>query len=100
LPIAFAGVFLQTRLRREFYLKRETTISPNGEATVTETRAARVTYPQNWHAYNAAQSAEKELFCHLLRDLCSNVPGPERGMGRPYRSATRFSPHASRSTPA
>jgi transposase len=67
----------------EFYLKRETTISPNGETTVTETRAARVTYPQNWHAYNAAQSAEKELFCHLLRDLCATVPEPERGMGRP-----------------
>lgn len=67
----------------EFYLKRETTISPDGETTVTDTRAARVTYPQNWTAYNAAQTAEKELFCHLLRDLCSAVPEPERGKGRP-----------------
>jgi transposase len=67
----------------EFYLKRETTISPDGETTVTETRAMRVTYPQNWPAYNAAQCAEKELFLHLLRDLCSAVPEPERGMGRP-----------------
>ncbi|MGZ5440929.1 MAG: transposase [Thermoanaerobaculia bacterium] len=67
----------------EFYLKRETTITPDGETTVTETRAMRVTYPQNWTAYNAAQTAEKELFCHLLRDLCAAVPEPERGKGRP-----------------
>lgn len=67
----------------EFYLKRETTITPDGTETVTETRAMRVTYPQNWSAYNAAQTAERELFCHLLRDLCSAVPEPERGKGRP-----------------
>jgi transposase len=67
----------------EFYLKRETTITPEGEETVAETRAMRVTYPQNWAAYNAAQVAEKELFCHLLRDLCAAVPEPERGKGRP-----------------
>lgn len=67
----------------EFFLKRETTITPDGETTVTETRAMRVTYPQNWAAYNAAQTAEKELFCHLLRDLTASVPEPERGKGRP-----------------
>jgi transposase len=67
----------------EFYLKRETTISPNGETTVTETRAARVTYSQDWPKYNAAQCAEKELFCHLLRDLCDALPQPERANGRP-----------------
>jgi transposase len=67
----------------EFYLKRETTISPDGETTVTETRAMRVTYSQNWPAYNAAQTAEKDLFCHLLRDLCGAVPEPVRGMGHP-----------------
>ena len=67
----------------EFFLKRETIISPDGETTVTETRAMRVTYPQNWPAYNAAQTGEKELFCLMLRDLCATVPEPERGMGRP-----------------
>jgi transposase len=67
----------------EFYLKRETTISPEGETTITETRAVRVTYPQDWPAYNAAQCAEKELFCLLLRDLCASLQEPERGMGRP-----------------
>jgi transposase len=67
----------------EFYLKRETTTTPDGETTVTETRAVRVTYPQDWPAYNAAQVAEKEVFLHLLRDLCAAVPEPVRGMGRP-----------------
>ncbi|HEV7243157.1 MAG TPA: transposase [Thermoanaerobaculia bacterium] len=67
----------------EYFLKRETTITPDGETTVTETRAVRVTYPQNWPAYNAAQTAEKELFLHLLRDLCAAVPEPVRSMGRP-----------------
>lgn len=63
----------------EIVIKRET--APDG--TVTETRAARVTYSQNWPAYNAAQTSEKEAFCKLLRDLCSNVPSPEQGRGRP-----------------
>jgi len=67
----------------EFFLKRETIISPDGETTVTETRAVRVSYPQNWPAYNAAQTAEKELFCHLLSDLCAAVPEPVHGKGRP-----------------
>jgi hypothetical protein len=68
----------------QFVLKRETTITPEGETTVTETRAVRVSYAQpSWHAYNAAQTAEKELFCHLLSDLCATVPEPVRSMGRP-----------------
>jgi transposase len=67
----------------EFYLKRDTMTAPNGETIVTETRAVRLTYAQDWPKYNAAQCAEKELFLHLLRDLCSTVPEPERSMGRP-----------------
>jgi transposase len=67
----------------EFYLRRETTVAPDGETTVTETRAVRMTYAQNWPQYNRAQTVEKEMFCHLLRDLCAVLPQPERGMGRP-----------------
>ncbi|HSY47848.1 MAG TPA: transposase [Thermoanaerobaculia bacterium] len=67
----------------EFYLKRETVVAPDGETTVTETRAMRVTYSQDWPAYNRAQCAEKELFCHLLRDLCAVLPQPVRVPGRP-----------------
>jgi transposase len=50
---------------------------------VTETAAVRVTYPQNWPAYNRAQSQEKELFCHLLHDLAAGVPEPVQVIGRP-----------------
>ena len=63
----------------DFYLKRETT--PDG--TVVETRAARMTYPQKWPAYNLAQTTEKAQFCALLRDLVSDVPSPEYKRGRP-----------------
>lgn len=63
----------------EFVLRRET--RPDG--TVIETRAARVTYPQNWPAYNKAQTSEKAQFCVLLRDLVADVPTPEQKRGRP-----------------
>lgn len=63
----------------EFVLRRET--RPDG--TVIETRAARVTYPQNWPAYNRAQTSEKAQFCVLLRDLVADVPTPEQKRGRP-----------------
>lgn len=63
----------------EYFLQRET--APDG--TVTETRAMRVTYSQNWSAYNAAQTSEKEMFCRLLRDLVAGTPQPEQKLGRP-----------------
>ena len=50
---------------------------------MTETRGVRVTYAQNWPAYNMAQTTEKETFCNLLRDLCSSIPEPPQGRGRP-----------------
>ena len=63
----------------EFAMKRE--IGVDGTETVTT--AMRITYAQNWPAYNAAQTSEKETFCRLLRDLCSTVPEPEQVRGRP-----------------
>lgn len=54
---------------------------PDG-STVTETM--RVTYAQNWPAYNAAQVHEQEQFELLMRDLVSTVQAPPReGAGRP-----------------
>lgn len=42
------------------------------------------THPQNWTAYNAAQTHEKERFLDLLRDLCSGVDEPVKPKnGRP-----------------
>ncbi len=66
----------------QYVLFRET--STNGDSTtVRETASVRVTYAQNWPAYNAAQVSEKEIFLTLLRDLCANVPEPEQTRGRP-----------------
>lgn len=71
----------------QYVLFRETKTetAPDGTVTKTETETAtvRVTYAQNWPAYNAAQTAEKELFCHLLHDLCGAVPEPAQEKGRP-----------------
>ena len=63
----------------EFAMKRE--INKDGSTTVTA--SVRVTYPQNWPAYNAAQTGEKETFCRLLRDLCGAIPERGQGRGRP-----------------
>jgi transposase len=44
----------------------------------TETK---VTYKQDWPAYNAAQAAEKNHFQELLADLCAAIPEPPRKGG-------------------
>jgi len=42
------------------------------------------TYPQDWIAYNQAQTQEKILFLELLYELTSQIPQPKRnGAGRP-----------------
>ncbi len=51
------------------------------QITVTETRK---TYPQQWAAYNAAQTSEKDTLQKLLHDLCTGIPEPiVTGAGRP-----------------
>jgi SWIM zinc finger len=63
----------------EISVKRE--IRPDGTTTLTET--VRVTYAQNWPAYNAAQSHEKTRVTELPRGLCEGVAQPPQGRGRP-----------------
>ena len=63
----------------EFIIQREE--RPDG--TTVETKAVRVTYGQDWPAYNAAQTHEQEHFVTLLRELCDTVPQPPQGKGRP-----------------
>ena len=41
------------------------------QGTVTETVTKKVSYTQNWQAYDTAQTHQKELFMQLLRDVCS-----------------------------
>ena len=43
----------------------------------------RPTYSQNWPAYNAAQTSEKDTFMVLLSDLCATIEQPEYTNGRP-----------------
>jgi transposase len=62
--------------------------SSDGTVTVTETVAAvateRATYPQDWPAYNSAQTNEKQKFQELLADLCSGIEMPRvNRAGRP-----------------
>jgi transposase len=67
----------------EITVKRES----NGDGTITETQSVtftkKTTYKQDWPAYNAAQSVEKDRLQELLFDLTRGIPEPERtGRGR------------------
>jgi hypothetical protein len=70
----------------EFVMKREQ--HDDGSTTVTQTvtvteTITKPTYPQEWPAYNAAQTHEKDKFLSLLHDLCSGIPEPPPAIGRP-----------------
>jgi transposase len=62
----------------EFTMKRE--INPDGTVTDTQsmTFTKKVTYKQDWPAYNLAQSMEKDRLQELLFDLCKGLAEPER----------------------
>jgi uncharacterized Zn finger protein len=61
--------------------------SADGTTTVIETLTVarqRKTYPQNWPAYNAAQTNEQDKFQELLRELCAGIAEPiTQRRGRP-----------------
>lgn len=48
-------------------------------------RVVKPTYPQNWSAYNSAQTNEKDLFQSLLVELLKGVGEPSQTMGRPRK---------------
>jgi transposase len=56
-------------------------VNDKGEAIFEQTM--RVTYRQNWAAYNAAQVVEKERVAALLHGLCSAIDNPVHKNGRP-----------------
>jgi transposase len=66
----------------------------DGSETVTETMtvkaervvAKRKTYKQDWKAYNAAQTTEKDKVQLLLADLCKGIEEPAQEKGRPRAS--------------
>ncbi len=74
----------------EFTIERERTLTVTETAdgtkttTVTETiTVKRKTYPQQWPAYNKAQTQEKAQFVNLLHKLCEGVGEPAQYNGRP-----------------
>jgi hypothetical protein len=58
---------------------------PDGTTVTTE---ARITYSQNWPAYNAAQCDEKHRVQLLLRGLCDGIVQPPHE-GRSRKPALR-----------
>jgi hypothetical protein len=58
----------------------------DGKTTVIETTETvavkRVTYRQEWSAYNAAQTGEKREFQTLLYELCDGIESPVHKIGR------------------
>src|SRR5215218_10204038 len=71
----------------QFAATRETEQHADGSTTVTEsvtvTATKRTTYPQDWPAYNAAQTHEQDQFQRLLNELCAGIVSPPAGKGRP-----------------
>jgi len=63
----------------EYWTTRE--IDMNGKEAITN--GMRVTYSQNWPAYNKAQTQEGALFMKLLSALCNNIEQTEYKFGRP-----------------
>lgn len=55
----------------------------NNYTTTTASPRPRKTYAQDWPAYNAAQTSEKDTFLMLLADLCAGIAQPEYSFGRP-----------------
>jgi transposase len=82
---------VEITMQRETTRTVEATRSADGTTTITarETtktvKTAGVTYSQDWPAYNAAQTHEKDLFVTLLHELCRGIkePPPRPGPGRP-----------------
>jgi transposase len=62
--------------------KRQGKATLNGTDNVLAPKPRR-TYPQNWPAYNQAQTKEKEHFLEMLKELCAGVPDFPQTRGRP-----------------
>jgi transposase len=67
---------------------RQRELFSDGSEAVTESvtvvqTVKRQTYPQQWAAYNRAQTSEKDVFQHLLAALCEGIKEPaQEGRGR------------------
>src|SRR5438046_2224722 len=65
----------------EIVTRRE--YSDDGDTqTFTETVTVKKTYKQEWSAYNAAQTNEKDQFQSLLHELCKGIGDPSHSKRR------------------
>jgi transposase len=73
----YAATFV---MQRKQYSDGRTTIT---ESLIVSETKQRTTYPQNWSAYNQAQTHEQDKFQVLLAELCSGLVTPPSTNGRP-----------------
>jgi len=78
------GVKCKHILAVEYAMRREAH-GPTALPAMSVEPPVKKTYPQNWRAYNAAQTHEKQIFQQLLHDLCRSIKKPigTRHEGRP-----------------
>jgi Transposase DDE domain/SWIM zinc finger len=62
----------------EYTIEREVHVDGSETLTKTLTIVEKVSYKQDWPAYNEAQAFEKERFQMLLADLVGGIPEPHR----------------------
>ncbi|MBS3079688.1 SWIM zinc finger family protein, partial [Candidatus Pacearchaeota archaeon] len=63
----------------ELYIRQEI----DNEGKIKQTKGVKITYSQNWKAYDKSQTSEKLMFMKLLRDLVDNIEQPAYTFGRP-----------------
>ena len=76
-------------LATEIVIERERSITETSDGqtrTTTVSESVKVTYRQEWTAYNSAQTNEKALFQKLLNELCDGIEEPAQTKGRPRLS--------------
>jgi len=80
--------FVERGIKCKHIFAVEITISKriNSNGSITDTK--KITYSQDWKAYDKATMQQKELFLKLLNDLCQTIDEPAYTFGRP-RMATR-----------
>lgn len=63
----------------ELYIKREI----DQEGKVRQTKGVKISYSQDWRAYDKSQTNEKLVFMKLLRELVDDIEQPAYTFGRP-----------------
>jgi DDE family transposase len=67
----------------EFRLHEEIFGVDEQQPAIDPATISRPTYKQEWSAYNAAQTNEKDQFQFLLSELCKGIGEPSQTKGRP-----------------